>query len=261
MNFIVIIPARYASTRFPGKPLAMLGGKYVIQRVYEQAIKVLDQVYVATDDVRILKAVESFGGKAIMTRTDHKSGTDRAFEAYNKIETRDRHRLLSNDTVIINIQGDEPFILPEQIKELMRCFNDPHTQIATLVIPFSKIKGSTLETLRNPNVPKVVIDDNNFAIYFSRSIIPYQRNVEKDEWPSHHIYMKHIGVYAYRADVLSEITKLPQSSLELAESLEQLRWLQAGYRIKVGITDMQTIGIDTQDDLQQAETFIKANDN
>lgn len=259
INFIAIIPARYSSTRFPGKPLAMLGDKYVIQRVCEQASKVLDSVYVATDDVRIEKAVESFGVKAIMTRADHQSGTDRLFEAYQKLNSDCNSN--ERETVIINIQGDEPFILPEQITELMRCFDDPNTQIATLVMPFNKVKGCTIETIKNPNSPKVVIDDKGYAMYFSRSVVPYLRGLEEQEWPFHYEYMKHIGIYAYRADVLSEITKMPQSPLELTEKLEQLRWLQAGYRIKVGVTDMQTIGIDTPEDLKQAELFLQSNSN
>ena len=246
MKFIGIIPARYASTRFPGKPLADMKGKYMIQRVYEQARKVLDNVCVATDDDRIFNAVESFGGNVVMTSAAHRSGTDRCFEAYN--------RLGGNEDVIINIQGDEPFIKPEQIESLIACFDSPQTQIATLVRPFEVTEG--YEALANPNSPKVILNDKNEALYFSRSIIPYMRNISPEQWPDKHVYYKHIGMYGYRADILSQITQLPQSSLEIAESLEQLRWLQNGYTIKVGITTQETIGIDTPDDLQKALTLL-----
>jgi 3-deoxy-manno-octulosonate cytidylyltransferase (CMP-KDO synthetase) len=243
MKFIAIIPARYASTRFPGKPLAMLGGKTVIQRVYEQATAILDEAYVATDDERIYQAVESFGGKAIITRADHKSGTDRLEEAATKIDT--------NADVIINIQGDEPFIQTSQIETLMHLFDDPTTQIGTLGKPFESI-----EAVNNPNSPKIVCDRRGFALYFSRSTIPYVRGAEPTTWLEHFPYLKHLGVYAYRREVLHEVTQLPQSSLEKAESLEQLRWLENGYRIKVGITEVETVGIDTPDDLQRAEDFL-----
>lgn len=246
MKFIGIIPARYASTRFPGKPLADMKGKYMIQRVYEQARKVLDNVCVATDDDRIFNAVESFGGNVVMTSAEYRSGTDRCFEAYN--------RLGGNEDVIINIQGDEPFIKPEQIESLIACFDSPQTQIATLVRPFEVTEG--YEALANPNSPKVILNDKNEALYFSRSIIPYMRNISPEQWPDKHVYYKHIGMYGYRADILSQITQLPQSSLEIAESLEQLRWLQNGYTIKVGITTQETIGIDTPDDLQKALTLL-----
>ncbi|MBQ8051400.1 MAG: 3-deoxy-manno-octulosonate cytidylyltransferase [Bacteroidaceae bacterium] len=247
MKFIAIIPARYASTRFPAKPLALLGGKPVIQRVYEQVSQVMDDVFVATDDQRIFSVVESFGGKAIMTREDHKSGTDRCFEAYQKTG-------LEAD-VVINIQGDEPFIQPSQIQTLQACFDDPKTQIATLVKPFTPADG--LPALLNPNSPKVVVSDDHRALYFSRSVIPYLRGVGQEEWLQRHTFLKHIGLYAYRAETLAEITQLPQSTLERAESLEQLRWLDHGYVIKVGQTDVETIGIDTPQDLARAEEFLK----
>ena len=244
MKFIAIIPARYASTRFPGKPLAMLGGKTVIQRVYEQATAILDEAYVATDDERIYQAVESFGGKAVITRADHKSGTDRLEEAATKIDT--------NADVIINIQGDEPFIQTSQIETLMHLFDDPTTQIGTLGKPFESI-----EAVNNPNSPKIVCDRRGFALYFSRSTIPYVRGAEPTTWLEHFPYLKHLGVYAYRREVLHEVTQLPQSSLEKAESLEQLRWLENGYRIRVGLTDVETVGIDTPEDLQRAEDFLR----
>lgn len=250
MNFVGIIPARYSSTRFPGKPLAILGGKAVIQHVYEKVSKMLDDVYVATDDERIKDAVESFGGNVIMTSPNHKSGTDRIEEAVNIIEKK--------FDVIINIQGDEPFIHKTQIETICRCFDDPETMIATLGRPFTE--KDSINDLENPNSPKLICDNNGFAMYFSRNIIPYIRGEEKSNWINKFTYLKHIGLYAYRANVLSEITKLPQSSLELAESLEQLRWLQNGYRIKVGITRVETIGIDTPEDLKRAEEFITQHD-
>lgn len=246
MNFAGIIPARYASTRFPGKPLAILGGKPMIQRVYEQVANVLDDVYVATDDDRIFNAVTGFGGKAVMTSPDHKSGTDRIEEAVDKIG--------KDFDVVINIQGDEPFIHESQIRTVCECFDDPQTMIATLGRPFTE--NDTLADLENPNSPKLVCDNNGFAMYFSRSVIPFVRNAEKQSWLGSFNYLKHIGLYAYRRNVLAEITKLPQSSLEIAESLEQLRWLQNGYKIKVGVTNVETIGIDTPADLEKAETFL-----
>jgi 3-deoxy-manno-octulosonate cytidylyltransferase (CMP-KDO synthetase) len=243
MKFTAIIPARYASTRFPSKPLAMLGGKTVIQRVYEQAVSVLGEAYVATDDQRIYDAVEAFGGRAVMTRTDHKSGTDRIQEAAEKIST--------TADVIINVQGDEPFIQRSQIETLCHLFDDPQTQIGTLGKRFE-----TMEAVDNPNSPKIVTDINGFALYFSRSVIPYIRGKEHQEWFGQYPFLKHLGIYAYRREVLAEITRLPQSPLELAESLEQLRWLQNGYRIRVGETDVETVGIDTPEDLQRAEQFL-----
>jgi len=243
MKFTAIIPARYASTRFPGKPLAVLGGKSVIQRVYEQVSSVLDEAWVATDDERILQAVEAFGGRAVMTRSDHKSGTDRIEEAVEKIDT--------TADVIINVQGDEPFIHRSQIETLCSLFDTPQTQIATLGKRFE-----TIEAAENPNSPKIVTDVNGYALYFSRSPIPFVRGTQQAEWLTRFPYLKHLGIYAYRREVLAEITKLPQSPLEQAESLEQLRWLQNGYRIKVGLTDVETIGIDTPDDLKRAEDFL-----
>lgn len=243
MKFTAVIPARYASTRFPGKPLAMLGGKTVIQRVYEQAASVLSEVYVATDDERILNAVEAFGGHAVMTRADHQSGTDRIEEAVEKTGTQ--------ADVIINIQGDEPFIQPSQIKTLMALFDDPQTQIGTLGKRFD-----SMDAVSNPNSPKIVTDHRGFALYFSRSVIPFIRGIETDEWLSHYPFLKHLGVYAYRREVLAEVTRLPQGQLEKAESLEQLRWLENGYRIRVGLTDVETVGIDTPADLERAEQFL-----
>lgn len=247
MKFIGIIPARYASTRFPAKPLALLGGKPMIQRVYEQVAGILDEAYVATDDERIEKAVKAFGGKVVMTSVHHKSGTDRCYEAYTKVG--------QGYDVVVNIQGDEPFIQRSQLEAVKACFQDAQTQIATLVKPFAPADG--WEALENVNSPKVVVSKDMHALYFSRSVIPYQRNADKADWLKGHTYYKHIGLYAYRAEVLKAITSLPQSALELAESLEQLRWLEHGYTIKVGISEVETIGIDTPQDLERAEAFLK----
>jgi 3-deoxy-manno-octulosonate cytidylyltransferase (CMP-KDO synthetase) len=239
MKVLGIIPARFASTRFPGKPLVDIAGKSMIQRVYEQAKKCshLTEVIVATDDTRIYDHVQAFGGVAIMTSADHQSGTDRCAEValqhpqYN---------------VIINIQGDEPYIDPEQITKLAFCFNDTGTQIATLVK-----KVANERELFNVNSPKVVINKLSEAVYFSRSPLPHIRRQEQQNWLSHFTYFKHIGIYGYRADILQEITKLPVSPLEKAESLEQLRWIENGYRIKVAETELETYAIDTPEDLEK----------
>ena len=245
-KFIGIIPARYASSRFPGKPLADIGGITMIERVYRQVKKELDQVFVATDDDRIFDTVQSFGGKAIMTSTEHRSGTDRVNEAYHEIDT--------DANIIINMQGDEPFVAPEQIATIKKCFDDPDTQIATLARKYDAANG--FEGLFDPNKVKVIFDNNYFAIYFSRAILPYVRNYKWNEWLQHRDFYIHVGMYAYRSDVLDNVTKLPQSSLELAESLEQLRWLQNGYKIKVALTDAPTFGIDTPEDLEQAKKLF-----
>jgi 3-deoxy-manno-octulosonate cytidylyltransferase (CMP-KDO synthetase) len=206
---------------------------------------VLSEVWVATDDDRIREAVEKFGGRVVMTRADHKSGTDRIEEAAEKTGTQ--------ADVVINIQGDEPFVQPSQIKTLMQLFDNADTQIGTLGKHFENI-----EAVNNPNSPKIVTDKQGFALYFSRSVIPYIRGAQDNEWLSHFPFLKHLGLYAYRREVLHEITQLPQSSLEIAESLEQLRWLENGYRIRVGLTDVETVGIDTPEDLQRAEEFLKS---
>lgn len=247
MIFLAIIPARYASTRFPAKPLALLDGKPIIQRVYEQVEQVFSHICVATDNERILKVVEGFGGKAVMTSPNHKSGTDRCFEAYQKMG--------ADADVVVNVQGDEPFIAPSQLQTIMQVFADPLTCIATLAKPFGP--NASLEEIENPNSPKVVVDDQGNALYFSRSVIPFLRGVPKEEWPRHHTFLKHIGLYAYKAEMLQTIISLPQASLELCESLEQLRWLSAGLPIKVALTDIETIGIDTPADLARAELFLK----
>lgn len=246
MKFLAIIPARYASTRFPAKPLAILGGKTIIQRVYERVSLVFPQLCVATDDERIRETVESFGGVAVMTSSKHRSGTDRCYEAFN---------IMNCDAdVVINVQGDEPFIAESQLRSIMECFEDKTTEIATLVKPY--LSSANISDIENPNSPKVVVSNDGYALYFSRSVIPYLRGVPREEWPSKHTYLKHIGLYAYTVDALKRITSLPQGELEVCESLEQLRWLQAGLRIKVATTNIETIGIDTPEDLHRAERFL-----
>ena len=241
MKVLGIIPARYASTRFPGKPLTDINGKTMIQRVYEQAKSAnLAEVLVATDDQRIFEHVQSFGGKAVMTGEHHQSGTDRCFEAYQQYNQPFEY--------VINIQGDEPFIKPEQINLVAACFDNPQTQLATLI---KKIESP--EELFNVNSPKVVFNKSGEALYFSRQPIPYCRNVPNDIWHRQHTYYKHIGIYGYRTDILEQITKLPPSALELAESLEQLRWLEHGFKIATAITEFETIGIDTPEDLERVK--------
>lgn len=244
MIAVGIIPARYASTRFPGKPLVDIGGKSMIQRVYEQASKALEFVYVATDDQRIFDHVEGFGGKVIMTQTTHKSGTDRCFEAIRKIQAEVSQKI----SVVINIQGDEPFIKPEQLRLLKSCFEDENVQLATL----SKVIDNA-EELFNPNVVKVILDKDNKALYFSRSTIPYMRNFEPEHWVSSHKFLKHIGIYGYKVETLKEITRLAPSSLELAESLEQNRWIENGYSVYVQTTAFETVAIDTPEDLEKVK--------
>ena len=244
---MAIIPARYASTRFPGKPLALLGGKPIIERVYERVASVFSHTVVATDDERIFQTVVAFGGNVVMTSTNHRSGTDRCQEAYQKSSLKAK--------VIVNVQGDEPFIHPEQLLAIRSCFNDPKTDIATLAKPFRKEDG--LQALLNPNSPKVVIGTQGRALYFSRSVIPYLRNAEQKDWLNLHTYYKHIGLYAYRAEALQKITSLAPSPLEIAESLEQLRWLENGLDIRVALTEQETIGIDTLDDLRRAEQYLQ----
>ncbi|MBQ5664019.1 MAG: 3-deoxy-manno-octulosonate cytidylyltransferase [Bacteroidaceae bacterium] len=248
MKFVGIIPARYASTRFPAKVLAMLNGKTVIQRVYEQVKDCFDDLYVATDDSRIADVVASFGGKVVMTSEDCKNGTERCFDACCSLNI--------DCDVVVNVQGDEPFIQRKQIESLMACFADERTDIATLVKSFEQSDG--WERLSNPNSPKVVLDGDNFAMYFSRSVVPYLRGVEQTEWLNNHVFYKHLGVYAYRLDVLKKITSLQQTPLERVESLEQLRWLENGYKIKVGVTNIETIGIDTPEDLERAKEFASS---
>jgi len=246
-RFTGIIPARYASSRFPGKPLALIGDKPMIQWVYERASKSLELVYVATDDERIFDTVQKFGGKAIMTSPDHLSGTDRCAEAVSLIMKETGIKI----DIAVNIQGDEPFIKPEQINQLKDCFNERGVEIATLVR-----KTESGEDIFNPNQPKVIIDLKGDAIYFSRAAIPYLRDYEMSTWSGKHTYFKHIGLYAYRTGTLNKITLLQRSSLEIAESLEQNRWLENGYRIRTAVTLWESIGIDTPDDLQKAKLLL-----
>jgi 3-deoxy-manno-octulosonate cytidylyltransferase (CMP-KDO synthetase) len=239
MKILGIIPARYASTRFPAKPLVDIAGKTMIQRVYEQAKKCdLDYVVVATDDERIASVVRDFNGEVVMTDTQHQSGTDRCAEVA---------LLFPEYDIIINIQGDEPFIDPAQIALVKSCFTDQTIKLATLIKEIHQE-----EELFNPNIPKVIINSNQEAIYFSRHPIPYLRGaVEPADWVSKHQFYKHIGIYGYTRQTLLEIKNLAPSALELAESLEQLRWLENGYQIKTKVTGIETIAIDTPEDLQK----------
>jgi 3-deoxy-manno-octulosonate cytidylyltransferase (CMP-KDO synthetase) len=240
MVFIGIIPARYASTRFPGKPLADIKGKPMIQHVYEKTEKSLKHIWVATDDQRIFDVVEGFGGNVVFTSSEHKSGTDRVAEAARLIS-----KSLEFD-VVINIQGDEPFIEANQIESLKNCFVTD-TDIATLI---RSIKSE--EDLNNPNKPKVVVGTNGLALYFSRSPIPFVRDARVSEWIGKSEFWGHVGMYAYKKDVLQRIAKLNQGKLEIAESLEQLRWLENGYKITTAVTNSESFGIDTPEDLKQA---------
>jgi len=247
-QFTGIIPARYASSRFPGKPLAMIGNRTMIQRVYEQASKSLDLVYVATDDKRIYNAVLEFGGKAVMTSPDHQSGTDRIAEAAIHIAEETGTKI----DIAINIQGDEPFIRPEQINLLKDCFSDEIVEIATLIR-----KADNGEDIFNPNQPKVIINSKGDAIYFSRAAIPYYRDADQKDWSHKNVYYKHIGLYAYRTEVLKKITLLSRSPLEIAESLEQNRWIENGFHIRTAVTKWESIGIDTPEDLEKAKELLK----
>lgn len=242
LRFIGIIPARYASTRFPGKPLANIRGKSMIRRVYEQASLALETVYVATDDERIYQAVKDFGGKVIMTSPHHKSGTDRCAEAVDIVE---RETGLAFD-IVLNVQGDEPFLAPEQLETLKSCFALDPPPIATLV----KTVRSRDE-LFDPNRPKVVVSSEQRALYFSRSTIPFIRGKEPESWIDSHVYYTHVGLYGFRRDILPVVTALPQSPLELAESLEQLRWIEHGYHIAVRTTTFESFGVDTPEDLEK----------
>lgn len=246
MRVAAIIPARYQSTRLPAKPLRTLGCKSIIRWVYEAVHAVIDDVVVATDDERIVEEVERFGGRAIMTSTEHRSGTDRCAEALSKME--------GEYDVVVNVQGDEPFIRKEHIEALIRCFDNPATEIATLAKAFAAEES---EDIHNPNCVKVVTDLRGRALYFSRATIPYQRDVEPAEWSHYHTYYKHIGIYAFRASALKEVTALSTTALERTEKLEQLRWLEHGYHISVAMTEFATVGIDTPEDLLRAEELLR----
>jgi 3-deoxy-manno-octulosonate cytidylyltransferase (CMP-KDO synthetase) len=246
IRFLGIIPARYASTRFPGKPMALVNGLPMIQRVYQQASTVFENVYVATDDDRISSLVKSFGGKVIMTSPSHPSGTDRIREALDKIELSEKVKY----DFAFNIQGDEPYIQAEALEQLKLCFDHASTDIATLAKAITKV-----DDVINPNHVKLVKDNTGKALYFSRSPIPYIRNYPQDQWTEHYTFLKHLGIYAYRTNVLREITGSKPSSLEIAESLEQNRWLENGYTIRVEITDYESISIDTPEDLVKVNSM------
>lgn len=248
-KFTAIIPARYASTRFPGKPLAMIGEHSMISRVYNQVKKAVDDVWVATDDQRIYDECARIGANVVMTSADHPSGTDRINEAVRLTGCQ--------SDVIINVQGDEPFINPGQLTSLMGCFDDEDTDIATIARMFDPAKG--FDALFDPNLVKVTFGTDMRALYFSRSIIPYVRGIDHTQWLEKASFYTHVGVYAYRRGVLDEITRLPRSPHEIAESLEQLRWLDNGYNIKVALTAHPTIGIDTPADLEAAIMFARDN--
>lgn len=240
---LAVIPARFASTRFPGKPLVMIQGKSMVQRVYEQVLQVpnIQEVWVATDDARILEHVQGFGGKAVLTRTDHPSGTDRCAEVC---------RLFPEAEWVLNIQGDEPFVQPEQVQRLLQTIQSSSAGIATLA---KKITDFNL--LSNPNTVKVVFNQSGHALYFSRHPIPFVRGSEPADWLESGLHYKHIGLYGFRRSALLDITQLPTSRLETAESLEQLRWLDNGYSIQVGLTELETIGIDTPEDLERVASL------
>jgi 3-deoxy-manno-octulosonate cytidylyltransferase (CMP-KDO synthetase) len=240
MKILAVIPARYASTRFPGKPLALIDGKTMIRRVYEQVkkAKLVTDIVVATDDDRIASEVDRFGGNFIMTSATHPSGTDRCFEALSK------HH--DSFDAVINVQGDEPFIAPEQIDQLAQLIKAEKVGIATLIQRIREISH-----LFDPNVVKVITNPEGKALYFSRQAIPYLRNFEQEKWLKEHIFYRHIGIYAYKSDVLKQITSLLPSPLEMAESLEQLRWLEQGITIQTGITNHAQFGVDTPADLEK----------
>ncbi|AEI50042.1 3-deoxy-manno-octulosonate cytidylyltransferase [Runella slithyformis] len=260
---IGIIPARYASTRFPGKPLIDIQGKSMIRRVYEQAsqAKCLSEVIVATDDERILNHVQSFGGKAVMTHPDHPSGTDRCWEAYclgvrsqepEAKGTSSYSSLLTSHSYVINIQGDEPFVAPEQIDELGAVL-DGSVELASQMIPVSDH-----DVLFDVGEAKVIVNQSFEAIYFSRQVLPFLKGIDPKEWHNHHTYYRQVGMYAYRSDILEKITQLPVSDLEKAESLEQLRWIQNGYRIKMGLTAYESHCIDTPEDVEKVLRLMNA---
>ena len=250
IKYLALIPARYASTRFPAKPLADILGKPMIQHVYERAARLFEHCYVATDDTRIADAVTAFGGNVVMTSTEHRSGTDRCREALEKVSAETGIEF----DVVVNIQGDEPYIQTEQLELIKSCFADSNTQIATLVKPFSAD-----EDIFNPNLPKVVLNAHSEAMYFSRSPIPYLRNLTQEEWQSAHTYLKHIGLYAYKSNILKEITSLEAGELEKLESLEQLRWIENGYKIKVAKTEFESYAIDTPEDLERLLEVLRRN--
>lgn len=249
LRTLAIIPARYASTRFEGKPLAKLGGVSIIERVYRRVAGAVTDVVVATDDERIRTAVEAFGGRVVMTSTSHRCGTDRCAEALDTIG--------GDYDIVVNVQGDEPFIRREQIEALVECFAAEDVAIATLARPFRREEG--MAAVDNPNNVKVVRDAMGRALYFSRAAIPFIRDHKREAWLERHNYLKHVGIYAFRGDVLRRVTRLEGGELERLEMLEQLRWLEQGYRIAVAVTDDESIGIDTPEDLARAEALLESN--
>jgi 3-deoxy-manno-octulosonate cytidylyltransferase (CMP-KDO synthetase) len=261
MNYVGIIPARYESSRFPGKPLADIDGKPMVQHVYERARRGFSRVAVATDDERIAAAVRGFGGEVVMTSTSHRSGTDRCAEAAEKLAAASGEVF----DVVVNIQGDEPFIDGEQLELLKGCFSAPAAPLDKLGVTTPDVQIATLvkrfgagEDVFSPNTPKVAVSTDGYALYFSRAVIPYLRGVAQEEWPTAYPFYKHVGLYAYRTDTLREICRLEQSPLELAESLEQLRWLENGYRIKVAVTEGETWAVDTPEDLERVRRMAAA---
>lgn len=248
MKYLILIPARYQSSRFPGKPLAKIGDKEMIVRVCERVAETGIEFAVATDSSQIAECVKANGFRVVMTSEECGSGTERVAEAYVSMCT--------DADVVINVQGDEPFISPRQIDLLVDIFEKyPDTEIATLVRPYDATSG--IEGLEDPNLVKVVTGEHGEALYFSRNVVPYLRGVERSEWPVKHDYLSHIGIYAYRGDVLRKIVQLPETSLEKAEKLEQLRWLQSGYDIRTAVSDEPTIGIDTPEDLAAAQIYAE----
>ena len=248
LKAIAIIPARYASTRFPGKPLVLIGGKPMVQHVYERCQKVFDLAVVATDDQRIEKAVKAFGGSVVMTSPEHLSGTDRCAEAASILAKR------FDFNVVVNVQGDEPFIEPSQLEIIKACFDNDNTEIATLVAPITDS-----EMLFDQNKVKVVLGEGGNALYFSRQAIPFQRDIPVADWLRNHQYFLHLGLYAYRADVLGRISQLHASKLEMCEKLEQLRWLENGYKITAALTEHVATGIDTPNDLELLNKKLNLN--
>ena len=246
IQFAGIIPARYASSRFPGKPLAMIGGKSMVQRVYEQAAMAFKIVYVATDDIRILDAVKGFGGRVVMTSDEHQSGTDRCNEALSLIRSETGKKI----DIVVNIQVDEPFIRSEELRLLVSCFSDESVDIATLVK-----KAEPGEDIFDPNQIKTILNKYSDAVYFSRAVIPFVRGSEMNEWSHLYTYYLHLGLYAYTARALELITKLPPSPLETSESLEQNRWIENGYKIRTAVTDWNGVSVDTPEDLEKAIRF------
>jgi 3-deoxy-manno-octulosonate cytidylyltransferase (CMP-KDO synthetase) len=248
MNFLGIIPARLGSTRLEGKPLADIEGKTKIQRVYEQASKAIEHVYVATDDTRIEEAVLAFGGKVVMTSANHSTGTNRCLEAFEKVNAQSE----TSFDVVINVQGDEPLLVPEQLRELMACFEDTRTEMATLITPVIR-----MEDLFNESEVFVVFNKDQFALYFSREVIPHIHGMHKTKWLDNNTYHKHLGLYGYTTDALKTFAGLPQTNLELTESLEQNRWIENGGNIKLAVTQFDSIPVDTIDDLERVRKIVR----